>query len=136
VGTGSVGRRAYIALLRGNGDEALVLQVKEACPSALVPYLDVEPWGHEGHRVVHGTRLVQAETDILLGWTTIDGRPFIVRQFRNMKGDIDPTGLDGGHLDDYGRLAGALLARAHTRSLDPRLLAGYFTGDRDMDEAV
>ena len=136
VGTGSVGRRAYIALLRGNGDEALVLQVKEACPSALVPYLDVEPWEHEGHRVVHGTRLVQAETDILLGWTTIDGRPFIVRQFRNMKGDIDPTGLDGGHLDDYGRLAGALLTRAHTRSLDPRLLAGYFTGDRDMDEAV
>ncbi|GAA1209080.1 DUF2252 domain-containing protein [Prauserella alba] len=136
VGTGSVGRRGYIALLRGNGDEALVLQLKEACPSALADVLHPEPWEHEGHRVVHGARLVQAETDILLGWTTIEGRPFIVRQFRNMKGDIDPTGLDGGHLDDYGRLAGALLARAHTRSLDPRLLAGYFAEDSDMDEAV
>lgn len=136
VGTGSVGRRGYIALLRGNGEEALVLQLKEACPSALTDVLEPEPWDHEGHRIVHGARLVQAATDILLGWTTIDGRPFIVRQFRNMKGDIDPTGLDGGHLDDYGRLAGALLARAHTRSLDPRLLAGYFADDSDMDEAV
>lgn len=136
VGTGSVGRRAYIALLHGNGDEALVLQLKEACPSALAPFIKRPDAGHEGRRVVEGQRLMQAETDILLGWTTIDGRPFIVRQFRNMKGDIDPTALSGGHLDDYGRLAGALLARAHTRSLDPRLLAGYFAGDSAMDEAV
>ncbi|WP_235998950.1 DUF2252 domain-containing protein [Qaidamihabitans albus] len=136
VGTGSVGRRCYIALLHGNEDEALVLQLKEAAPSALQPFLGAAPHEHEGRRVVHGTRLVQAETDILLGWTTVDGRPYVVRQFRNMKGDIDPTGLDGDHLDDYGRLAGALLARAHTRSVDPRLLAGYFAEDTEMDEAV
>ncbi|TKG69657.1 DUF2252 domain-containing protein [Prauserella endophytica] len=136
VGTGSVGWRCYIALLHGNGDEVLVLQLKEARPSALEEYLNVEPAGHEGRRIVHGARLVQAETDILLGWTTIEGRPFIVRQFRNLKGDIDPTGLKGDHLDDYGRLAGALLARAHARSIDPRLLAGYFSDDEDMDEAV
>ncbi len=136
VGTGSVGLRSYLALLHGNGDEALVMQVKEARPSALLPYLDLPPAEHEGRRIVRGVRLVQAETDILLGWTTIDGRPFIVRQFRNMKGDIDPTMLDGDHLDDYGRLAGALLARAHARSLDPRLLAGYFADDEVMDEAV
>ncbi|MGZ3147353.1 DUF2252 domain-containing protein [Lentzea chajnantorensis] len=137
VGTGSVGLRNYLVLLHGNGDEALVLQCKEARPSALQPFLDVEPAKHEGKRIVHGARLVQAETDILLGWTTIEGRPFIVRQFRNRKGEIDATTLKRDDLDDYGRFAGALLARAHTRSVDPRLLAGYFRngGGEDLDEA-
>jgi uncharacterized protein (DUF2252 family) len=136
VGTGSVGLRSYVVLLHGNEDEDLVLQVKQARPSVLAPYLDLPPAGHEGERIVHGARLVQAETDILLGWTSVEGRPFIVRQFRNLKGDIDPTGLRRDHLDDYGRLAGALLARAHTRSLDPVLLAGYFADDEDLDEAI
>jgi uncharacterized protein (DUF2252 family) len=136
VGTGSVGLRSYVALLLGNGDEALVLQLKQAQPSALSPYLRTAAQKHEGKRIVHGARLVQAESDVLLGWTTIDGLPFIVRQFRNLKGDIDPTALGADHLDDYGRLAGALLARAHTRSLDPRLLAGYFEGDDKLDEMI
>ncbi|HEY5854527.1 MAG TPA: DUF2252 domain-containing protein [Aldersonia sp.] len=136
VGTGSVGLRSYVALLHGNRDEVLVLQLKQARPSALSPYLPADTPKHEGKRIVHGARLVQAETDILLGWTTIDGRPYIVRQFRNLKGDIDPTGLERDHLDDYGRLAGSLLARAHTRSLDPRLLAGYFAGDEELDEVI
>nr|WP_253669270.1 DUF2252 domain-containing protein [Streptoalloteichus tenebrarius] len=139
VGTGSVGLRCYVALLHGNGDEALVLQVKESRPSSLAPHLGAPPVEHEGRRIVEGARLAQAETDILLGWTTIDGRPFIVRQFRNMKGDIDPTRLRRDHLDDYGRLAGALLARAHARSIDPRLLAGYCGEQEDrttLDEAV
>ncbi|MCX2954295.1 DUF2252 domain-containing protein [Lentzea sp. NEAU-D7] len=137
VGTGSVGLRNYLILLHGNGSEALVLQAKEARPSALQPFLPAEPAKHEGKRIVHGARLVQAETDILLGWTTIEGRHFIVRQFRNRKGEIDATTLKRDDLDDYGRFAGALLARAHTRSLDPRLLAGYFqNGDGDdLDEA-
>ncbi|SDY34413.1 Uncharacterized conserved protein, DUF2252 family [Amycolatopsis xylanica] len=136
VGTGSVGLRSYVVLLHGNEDEDLVLQVKEARPSALAPFLDIPAREHEGERIVEGARLVQAETDILLGWTTIGGRPFIVRQFRNLKGDIDPSALNAGHLDDYGRLAGALLARAHTRSLHPQLLAGYFDDDDDLDEAI
>lgn len=137
VGTGSVGLRNYLILLHGNGQEALVLQAKEARQSALAPFLDVEPAKHEGKRIVHGARLVQVETDILLGWTTIAGRHFIVRQFRNRKGEIDTTTLKRDDLDDYGRLAGALLARAHNRSVDPRLLAGYLDGKdgEDLDEA-
>ena len=134
VGTGSVGFRNYLVLLHGNGDEALVLQVKEAPRSAVAEVLGLPPAKHEGKRVVHGARLVQAETDILLGWTTVQGRHFIVRQFRNRKGEIDPTALGRGHLDDYGRLAGALLARAHVRSVDPRLLAGYC--GKDLDDAI
>ncbi|KZB80643.1 DUF2252 domain-containing protein [Amycolatopsis regifaucium] len=136
VGTGSVGLRSYVALLHGNSGEDLVLQVKQANPSALSPYLGLASPDHEGRRIVEGARLVQAETDILLGWTTIDGLPYIVRQFRNLKGDIDPAELKKDHLDDYGRLAGALLARAHARSLHPRLLAGYFEDDEDLDEAI
>ncbi|MDQ0380263.1 DUF2252 domain-containing protein [Amycolatopsis thermophila] len=136
VGTGSVGLRSYLVLLHGNTDEDLVLQVKEARPSALAPFVPEHRSEHEGRRIVHGARLVQAETDILLGWTTVGDRPFIVRQFRNMKGSIEPTGLGGRDLDDYGRLAGALLARAHIRSVHPRLLAGYFDGDDQLDEAI
>ncbi|WP_158842717.1 DUF2252 domain-containing protein [Saccharothrix deserti] len=136
VGTGSVGWRNYLILLHGNGDEALVLQAKEARPSTLAPFLDAPAVKHEGKRIVHGARLVQAETDILLGWTTIEGRPFIVRQFRNRKGEIDATTLKRDDLDDYGRLAGALLARAHSRSVDPRLLAGYCEDGEDLDDAI
>ncbi|GAA0261004.1 DUF2252 domain-containing protein [Saccharothrix mutabilis subsp. mutabilis] len=135
VGTGSVGLRNYLVLLHGNGDEALVLQAKEARRSALAPFLAVPEARHEGKRIVHGARLVQAETDILLGWTTIDGRPFIVRQFRNRKGEIDATTLKRDDLDDYGRFAGALLARAHSRSVDPRLLAGYCANGDGLDDA-
>ncbi|MBJ8348520.1 DUF2252 domain-containing protein [Antrihabitans sp. YC2-6] len=136
VGTGSVGLRSYVALLHGNKDESLVLQLKQARPSALAPYLGHTPTNHEGKRIVLGARLVQSGPDILLGWTTIDGRPYMVRQFRNMKGDIDPTLLRRDHLDDYGRLAGALLARAHTRSLDPRLLAGYLGDDKMLHKSI
>ncbi|RJQ75402.1 DUF2252 domain-containing protein [Pseudonocardiaceae bacterium YIM PH 21723] len=135
VGTGSVGLRNYLLLMHGNRDDELVLQIKEVRPSQLAAYLPAQAERHEGERVVRGQRLMQADTDLLLGWTTVDGRPFIVRQFRNFKGDIDPTSLSGGHLDDYGRLAGALLARAHLRSVDPRLLAGYCAGS-DLDEII
>jgi len=140
VGTGSVGLHSYVALMHGNDGEVLVLQLKQSIPSALAPYLPAPPVAHEGERIVTGARMVQAETDILLGWTTLclDGRdlPFIVRQFRNLKGSIDPAGLGAGLLDDYGRLAGALLARAHARSLDPRLLSGYLDGDERFEESV
>lgn len=136
VGTGSVGLRSYLVLLQGNGDEALVLQAKQAGPSALAPYVGAQDDDNHGRRIVLGARLVQAETDPFYGWTTIAQRQFSVRQFRNRKGSIDVTALRPRHLDDYGRLAGALLARAHSRTIDPRLIAAYLADGKEFDAAI
>lgn len=141
VGTGSVGTRSYVVLLLDHRGEPLVLQVKEARPSALVPHLatagfDVPSAAHEGRRVVLGQQRMQVVSDTLLGWTTVDGRPFQVRQFRNRKGSVDPAALAADQIDDYGRMTGALLARAHAHSADPRLIAGYCGKNDELDEAV
>jgi uncharacterized protein (DUF2252 family) len=129
VGLGSVGLRSYVVLLKGNGDEALILQVKQARPSALRPFLDGFGDRHEGQRVIEGQRWMQTVSDPLLGWATVDGRPYLVRQFRDMKGSIDPSLLKAKQLDDYARLVGVVLARAHAQSIDPRLLHGYCDAD-------
>ncbi|MFC9858281.1 MULTISPECIES: DUF2252 domain-containing protein [unclassified Streptomyces] len=141
VGTGSVGTRSYVVLLLDHRGEPLVLQVKEARPSALAPFLpavgfDVPEAAHEGRRVVLGQKRMQVVSDILLGWAEVDGRPFQVRQFRNRKGSVDPAALAADQVDDYGRMTGALLARAHAHSADPRLLAGYCGKSAELDEAV
>ena len=141
VGTGSVGTRSYVVLLLDHRGESLVLQVKEVRPSALVPHLvsagfEVPEVAHEGRRVVLGQKRMQVVSDILLGWTTVDGRPFQVRQFRNRKGSVDPAALAADQIDDYGRMTGALLARAHAHSADPRLVAGYCGKSEELDEAV
>ncbi|WP_418958090.1 DUF2252 domain-containing protein [Streptomyces tritici] len=141
VGTGSVGTRSYVVLLLDHRGEPLVLQVKEARPSALLPHLpavgfEIPQVGHEGRRVVLGQKRMQVVSDILLGWTTVEGRPYQVRQFRNRKGSVDPAALTADQLDDYGRMTGALLARAHAHSVDPRLLAGYCGKNEEFDEAV
>ncbi|MFD4944501.1 DUF2252 domain-containing protein [Streptomyces sp. NPDC058409] len=141
VGTGSVGTRSYVVLLLDHRGEPLVLQVKEARPSVLAPYLpavgfDVPAVAHEGRRVVLGQKRMQVVSDILLGWATVDGRPFQVRQFRNRKGSVDPGALAADQVDDYGRMTGALLARAHAHSADPRLIAGYCGKNEELDEAV
>ena len=86
--------------------------------------------------MVLGQKRMQVVSDILLGWTTVDGRPFQVRQFRNRKGSVDPAALAPDQLDDYGRMTGALLARAHAHSADPRLIAGYCGKNEELDEAV
>ncbi|MFD7439943.1 DUF2252 domain-containing protein [Streptomyces sp. NPDC059909] len=141
VGTGSVGTRSYVVLLIDHRGEPLVLQVKEARASALLPHLraagfsDPEPL-HEGRRVVLGQKRMQVVSDILLGWTTVEGRPFQVRQFRNRKGSVDPAALAADQVDDYARMTGALLARAHAHSVDPRLVAGYCGKNEELDEAV
>ncbi|MFF2504299.1 DUF2252 domain-containing protein [Streptomyces sp. NPDC058067] len=141
VGTGSVGTRSYVVLLLDHRGEALVLQVKEARPSALLPHLpaagfETPPVVHEGRRVVLGQKRMQVVSDILLGWTTVAGRPFQVRQFRNRKGSVDPAALAADQMDDYGRMTGALLARAHAHSADPRLIAGYCGKNEELDEAI
>lgn len=141
VGTGSVGTRSYVVLLLDHRGDPLVLQVKEARPSALLPYLPAAGFptaevAHEGRRVVLGQKRMQVVSDILLGWTTVDGRPFQVRQFRNRKGSVDPAALTPDQLDDYGRMTGALLARAHAHSADPRLIAGYCGKNEELDEAM
>ncbi|MEU0167869.1 DUF2252 domain-containing protein [Streptomyces iakyrus] len=141
VGTGSVGTRSYVVLLLDHRGEPLVLQVKEARASALVPHLvkagfDAPEAGHEGRRVVMGQKRMQVVSDNLLGWTTVDGLPYQVRQFRNRKGSVDPAALAADQMDDYGRMTGALLARAHAHSADPRLIAGYCGKNEELDEAM
>ncbi|UUU32583.1 DUF2252 domain-containing protein [Streptomyces sp. CA-210063] len=141
VGTGSVGTRSYVVLLLDHRGEPLVLQVKEARASVLEPHLatvgfDVPGVDHEGRRVVLGQKRMQVVSDILLGWTTVDGLPFQVRQFRNRKGSVDPAALAADQIDDYGRMTGALLARAHAHSADPRLIAGYCGKSDELDEAI
>ncbi|MFE2047587.1 DUF2252 domain-containing protein [Streptomyces sp. NPDC059459] len=141
VGTGSVGTRSYVVLLLDHRGEPLVLQVKEARPSALLPHLatagfDVPEVAHEGRRVVMGQKRMQVVSDNLLGWTSADGLPYQVRQFRNRKGSVDATALAPDQMDDYGRMTGALLARAHAHSADPWLIAGYCGKNDELDEAV
>ncbi|MEU9208803.1 DUF2252 domain-containing protein [Streptomyces sp. NPDC048415] len=141
VGTGSVGTRSYVVLLQDHRGEALVLQVKEARASALLPHLAtaghaIPEVPHEGRRVVLGQKRMQVVSDILLGWTSVEGRPFQVRQFRNRKGSVDPAALAAGQIDDYARMTGALLARAHAHSADPRLIAGYCGKNEELDEAI
>ncbi|MEW2262214.1 DUF2252 domain-containing protein [Streptomyces sp. NPDC047853] len=141
VGTGSVGTRSYVVLLLDHRGEPLVLQVKEARPSALLPHLatagfEVPEVAHEGRRVVMGQKRMQVVSDNLLGWTSADGLPYQVRQFRNRKGSVDATALAADQMDDYGRMTGALLARAHAHSADPWLIAGYCGKNDELDEAV
>ncbi|WP_052866275.1 DUF2252 domain-containing protein [Streptomyces niger] len=152
VGTGSVGLRSYVVLLVDPRGEPLVLQVKEVRGSVLAPYVqkagfEAAPVEHEARRVVLGQKRMQVVSDTLLGWTTVyatdpaasgcrEGLPFQVRQFRNRKGSVDPAALPADELDDYARMTGALLARAHAHSVDPRLVAGYCGKSEALDDAV
>lgn len=142
VGTGSVGTRSYVVLLLDRREEPLVLQVKEARPSVLLPHLARAGFpvrravAHEGQRVVLGQKRMQVVSDILMGWTTVDGLPYQVRQFRNRKGSVDPAALQPGQLDDYGRMTGALLARAHSHTADAAVISGYCGRSEALDEAV
>lgn len=139
VGIGSVGTRAYLALLFGNSDaDALFLQVKEAVRPAHAPYLPGVPApfsGHEGERVIYGQRLLQAVGDPLLGWTSIAGRPFYVRQMKNLKGAIPLARMSGASLLSFAYAYGALLARAHARTGDAAAIAGYCGSGKHHDVA-
>jgi uncharacterized protein (DUF2252 family) len=128
VGVGSVGTRAYIVLLFGNGEsDPLFLQVKQGMPAAHAPYAPplIEEFAHEGKRIVTGQRALQASTDVMLGWTSIDSTPYYVRQMKNMKGAIPVEFLSGTSFNFYAWACGAILARAHARSTDAASIAGY-----------
>ncbi|MEU5209129.1 DUF2252 domain-containing protein [Streptomyces sp. NPDC020742] len=142
VGVGSVGTRCWIALLLGKDtDDPLLLQAKEADESALAPYAGPGPHANQGERVVTGQRLMQAASDIFLGWdrtTGIDGqqRDFYVRQLRDWKGIARPENMTPAMLQRFAALCGATLARAHARSGDRFAIAGYLGRREVFDEAL
>jgi uncharacterized protein (DUF2252 family) len=133
-----VGLRCYLALLFGNGDDdPLFLEIKEAIAPAFAPYLPALPdtLKHQGTRIVIAQRALQVAVDIMLGWTTIDGRPYYVRQVKSM-GELPPEWLRGEAFRYYSRACGAILARAHARTGDAAGIAGY-CGDSDvLDQAL
>ena len=129
VGTGSVGLRDYCIYMEGNGPEdPFFLQIKEETHSAYAPYLKIsnaDAKMHQGQRVVEGQRLIQTGTDILLGYTTIEGRDYLVRRLSDHKASIELDDLRGDGLIEYAILCGELLARGHARSGDARQISGY-----------
>jgi uncharacterized protein (DUF2252 family) len=136
VGTGSVGLRDYVVYMEGNGaDDPLFLQIKEEPNSAYAPYLgEMGAPQHQGHRVVQGQRSMQFQSDLLLGWTTINNRHYLVRQLNDHKGSIAIEDLRGEGLNQYAEICGELLARGHARSGDAIALSGYIgTSDRFID---
>lgn len=139
VGVGSVGTRAYLALLFGNGDDdPLFLQVKEAPTAAHAPYVPAmdEEFSHNGKRVVVGQRALQASSDPMLGYTEIDGRHYYVRQMKNLKASIPIEWLTGSAFNFYAWACGAILARAHARTGEPARIAGYCGNSKALDEAL
>jgi uncharacterized protein (DUF2252 family) len=139
VGVGSVGTRAFIVLLQGrDADDPLFLQIKEATASVLEGYLPRSRHRNHGERVVHGQRMMQAASDIFLGWTKgLDvSRHFYWRQLRDMKGSALVELMAPVTLTYYARLCGWTLARAHARSGDPVAMAEYLGRDDAFDRSV
>src|SRR5215217_3115904 len=138
VGVGSVGTRAYVVLLEGRDEnDPLFLQVKEAGPSVLEGYGQPSPYEHHGHRVVAGQRLMQAASDIFLGWFRgRAGRDFYWRQLRDMKGSAEVERMSPEELAIYARLCGWALARTHARSGDRVQIAAYLGKSGRFEEAI
>jgi uncharacterized protein (DUF2252 family) len=139
VGVGSVGLRAFVALLQGNGaHDMLFLQLKQARRSCVARFVhgDSAMHAHQGQRVVEYQQTLQTVSDPLLGWTTVDKRDYYVRQFRDMKGAITVDGMDGSALMDYARVCGALLAKGHARSTGATVLSGYLGKGDVADRAI
>jgi uncharacterized protein (DUF2252 family) len=138
VGIGSVGIRAYVVLLEGRDEnDPLFLQVKEAGPSVLEGHVPSSTYEHHGHRVVTGQRLMQAASDIFLGWFRgTAGRDFYWRQLKDMKGSANVEGMSPDELVIYAGLCGWALARAHARSGDRVQIAGYLGKSERFDVAI
>jgi uncharacterized protein (DUF2252 family) len=139
VGVGSVGARAYIVLLQGRDEhDPLFLQVKEATASVLEGHLPKSRYKQHGERVVRGQRMMQAASDIFLGWTKgVDvTRHYYWRQLRDMKGSAAVESMPPLGLGFYARICGWTLARAHARSGDPIAIAAYLGGDDQFDRSI
>ncbi|HTT92864.1 MAG TPA: DUF2252 domain-containing protein [Acidimicrobiales bacterium] len=142
VGVGSVGTRCWVLLLMGRrDDDPVFLQVKEAQDSVLAPFCGKSKISNQGQRVVEGQRLMQAASDIMLGWLRtvgLDGRQrdFYIRQLWDGKVGVEPSTLTAATLAVYGRICGWTLARAHARSGDRIALASYLGGAPTFDIAM
>ena len=139
VGVGSVGLRAYVALCEGSSpDDVVFLQLKQARRSVLGRHVHGESaWhAHQGQRVVEYQQALQTVSDPLLGWTTVDGRQYYVRQFRDMKGAIPVDGIDASALADYAGICGLLLAKGHARTSGASMIAGYVGSSDKLDGAL
>jgi uncharacterized protein (DUF2252 family) len=139
VGVGSVGLRAYVALLEGSSaDDVVFLQIKQARRSVVAPFVHGDSaWhAHQGQRVVEYQQALQTVSDPLLGWATIAGRQYYVRQFRDMKGGIPIDAIDAAALTDYAGILGHLLAKGHARTSGASMIAGYVGGSDKLDLAL
>ncbi len=142
VGVGSVGTRAWVLLFAGRqGQDALVLQMKEAQASVLEPYLGASEFEHHGERVVRGQRMDQAVTDVFLGWQRSQGldgneHDFYIRQLWDWKGSMNLSTMRYWGLHAYSRACGWSLARAHARSGDRLAIAAYLGSGPRFDEAI
>jgi len=136
VGVGSVGTRCLVALMQAEGGDAIILQIKEAMSSVLERYTAPSAFTNHGQRVVRGQRLMQSASDALLGWGTTGDRDFYVRQYKDKKGAVDISQLDGFGLREYASLCGQALATAHARSGDAAQIAGYLGKADTFDKAI
>jgi uncharacterized protein (DUF2252 family) len=138
VGVGSVGTRCLVALLMASPTDPLFLQIKEARRSVLEPWAKGPKVKHNGERIVVGQRLMQAASDIFLGWAKgpRHGRDFYVRQLRDMKISAELESMNEVTLTNYAELCGLGLARAHDKAGDAAMIAGYLGSKDTFDEAI
>jgi len=139
VGVGSVGKRYWIIFLTGNTTEdPLFLQVKEAQPSVMEPFLGKSVYTNSGERIVHGQKLIQGAPDIFLGWGELDGIQFFIRQLRDMKGGVefDPAKVNHGNIPAYCSMCAWALALAHAKSGDAAMISGYLGKSEEFGDAM
>ncbi len=139
VGVGSVGTRCWIIFLVGSKDgDPLFLQVKEAQPSVLAPFIGKSKYSNHGQRVVAGQRLIQGAPDIFLGWGELDGIHFYIRQLRDMKGGVefDPENVNLDNAIEYAKLCAWAMALAHAKSGDAAMISGYMGKSENLDDAM
>ncbi|MFQ3612937.1 MAG: DUF2252 family protein [Cyanobacteriota bacterium] len=137
VGVGSVGTHCGVALLLDTNGDPLLLQYKQAQSSVLEPYLGKSIYEDAGQRIVTGQRLIQAASDIFLGWTSnTAGGDFYFRQLKDWKASVKLQGMSARSLEDYSEICGSALARAHARTGDAAMISGYLGKTDTFDRLI